>query len=73
MSNTEQIQDTRKTRLVWDYKIARALLKKGNVVVDIKPSKDDRSKPVLIFENTDKFNKDLEEIVSQFKEKENKQ
>ena len=64
--------DTRKTRLVWDYKIARALLKRGNVVVDIKPSKDDRSKPVLIFENTDKFNEDLAEITAQLKEKENK-
>lgn len=65
--------DTRKTRLVWDYRLCRALLKKGNPVIDIKPSKEDRSKPVLIFENTDKFNEDLAEVTAQLKEKENKQ
>ncbi len=45
---TENEKDTRVSRLVTDARIARKLLKKGFVVIDIKPNKSNPDKSVFI-------------------------
>ena len=67
---TNNEKDTRVSRLVTDPRIARKLLKKGYVVIDIKPNKSNPDKSVFIFENTEEFKIALEEITAEVKAKE---
>lgn len=62
---TENEKDTRVSRLVTDSRVARKLLKKGFVVIDIKPNKSNPDKSVFIFENTDSFKVALEEVMAE--------
>ena len=62
---TENEKDTRVSRLVTDPRVARKLLKKGFVVIDIKPNKSNPDKSVFIFENTDSFKVALEEVMAE--------
>lgn len=39
--------------------VARRLLRMGNPIYDIKPSKENRDKTIFLFEVTDKFNEDI--------------
>jgi hypothetical protein len=39
--------------------IARTLLHKGNIIIDIKPNKNKINETVFVFENTEKLNSDL--------------
>lgn len=41
---------------------ANRLLKRGNIIVKIDRDKNDRSKLIFIFENTEKLQNDLKEI-----------
>lgn len=43
--------------------IARQLLHKGHVIVDIKPKKENPRETVFIFKDTEQFQKDLKEIL----------
>ena len=52
---TDNEKDTRVSRLITDPRIARKLLKKSFVVIDIKPNKSNPDKSVFIFENTEEF------------------
>lgn len=67
---TNNEKDTRVSRLVTDPRIARKLLKKGFVVIDIKPNKSNPDKSVFIFENTEEFKVALEEVTAEIKSKE---
>jgi translation initiation factor 1 (eIF-1/SUI1) len=67
---TNNEKDTRVSRLVTDPRIARKLLKKGYVVIDIKPNKSNPDKSVFIFENTEEFKVALEEVTAEIKTKE---
>ena len=67
---TNNEKDTRVSRLVTDPRIARKLLKKGFVVIDIKPNKSNPDKSVFIFENTEEFKIALEEVTTEIKAKE---
>ena len=67
---TNNEKDTRVSRLVTDPRIARKLLKKGFVVIDIKPNKSNPDKSVFIFENTEEFKVALEEVTTEIKSKE---
>jgi translation initiation factor 1 (eIF-1/SUI1) len=60
-------KDTRKSRLIFDAKIARKLLKQGFVVVDIKPNRENTDKSIFIFENTDEFKVALEKLIDELK------
>ena len=62
-------KDTRVSRLVTDPRIARKLLKKGFLVIDIKPNKSNPDKSVFIFENTEEFKVALEEVTTEVKSK----
>ena len=66
---TDNEKDTRVSRLVTDPRIARKLLKKNFVVIDIKPNKSNPDKSVFIFENTEEFKIALEEVTAEIKEK----
>lgn len=62
-------KDTRKSRLVFDAKIARKLLKQNFVVIDIKPNRENTDKSVFVFENTDEFKNALALIMDEIKAK----
>lgn len=62
-------KDTRKSRLIFDAKIARKLLKLGHVVIDIKPNRENTEKSVFVFENTDAFKNALTQIMDEIKAK----
>ncbi len=61
--------DTRKSRLIFDAKIARKLLKQGFVVTDIKPNRENTDKSIFIFENTDEFKVALNQVMDEIKAK----
>jgi hypothetical protein len=62
-------KDTRKSRLMFDAKIARKLLKMGYVVIDIKPNRENTDKSIFVFENTDEFKQALTQIMDEIKAK----
>lgn len=62
-------KDTRKSRLIFDAKIARKLLKQGFVVIDIKPNRENTDKSIFVFENTEAFKEALVKIMDEIKEK----
>lgn len=62
-------KDTRKSRLIFDAKIARRLLKMGFVVIDIKPNRENTDKSIFVFENTEEFKQALARIIDEIKTK----
>lgn len=42
--------------------IARQLLQRGNIIIDIKGNRENPRETVFIFENTEKFREDLTSI-----------
>ena len=62
-------KDTRESRLIFDAKIARKLLKQGFVVIDIKPNRENTDKSIFVFENTDNFKLALTQIMDEIKSK----
>lgn len=58
-----------KSKLVFDYRACRALLKRGMRVIDCKPLKTDKTKPVLVFECTQEFEVALSEVMAELKAK----
>lgn len=62
-------KDTRTSRLIFDAKIARKLLKMGHVVIDIKPNRENTDKTIFVFENTDEFKNTLSQIMDEMKAK----
>lgn len=60
-------KDTRKSRLIFDAKIARRLLKEGFVVIDIKPNRENTDKSIFVFENTEEFKSALTQIMDEIK------
>jgi hypothetical protein len=61
--------DTRKSRLIFDAKIARKLLKMGFVVIDIKPNRENTDKSIFVFGNTEEFKQALTQIIDEMKAK----
>lgn len=49
---------------VFNPRVARNLIRRGNIVYDIKADKREPQRTIFIFEATGKFWKDLEEINS---------
>jgi hypothetical protein len=62
-------KDTRKSRLIFDAKIARKLLKQGFVVIDIKPNRENTDKSIFVFENTEEFKQALVKLMDEIKAK----
>ena len=63
------VKDMRKSRLIFDARIARKLLKMGFVVIDIKPNRENTEKSIFVFENTEEFKQALTQIMDEVKEK----
>ena len=63
------VKDTRKSRLIFDAKIARKLLKQGFFVIDIKPNRENVDKSIFVFENTEEFKQALTQIMDEIKVK----
>lgn len=55
---TEQI----KCKSIFSPKLARALLKEGYIIKDIKPSRESPDRTIFLFEATPSFLKRLEEL-----------
>jgi hypothetical protein len=55
------------TKHIFNGFIAKQLLKKGNVIVDLQKNHNLKNASVFIFENTDKLNKDLTDITVKIK------
>lgn len=68
MKNNNE-KDTRISRLVFDARAARKLLKLGHVVIDIKPNRSNPEKSIFIFENTPEFEAALAEVTAELKAK----
>ena len=62
-------KDNRESRLVFDAKIARKLLKRGFFVIDIKPNRENQEKSIFVFENNESFQKAFSEIMDEIKAK----
>ena len=52
------------TKCIFMPYVARRLLKMGNMIVDIKPCKENRDKTIFVFEDTEKLQSDLVLAVS---------
>ena len=62
-------KDIRKSRLIFDAKMARKLLKMGFVVIDIKPNRENTDKSIFVFENTEEFKQALGQIMDEIASK----
>ena len=66
----KEIKNENKTsKLIFDAKIARQLLKMGFFVIDIKPNRENTDKSIFVFENTEKFQQALAQIMEEVKAK----
>lgn len=54
--------DFEKGKSIFAPNTARRLLKMGNVIIDIKPNKDNHEKTIFIFRDDEKLRKDLSAI-----------
>ena len=58
----------KEARLVFNMGVARALLKTGCTVIDVKPDRANPDKTVLVFKNDEIFQKEFERINKEIKE-----
>lgn len=58
-----------KGRCVYIAPIARAMLKKGHTVIDIKPNREIPNATVFVFKDVENFNEDFEATINELKEK----
>lgn len=66
MENIETYRNEEKGRCVYAAPIARALIRKGYAVTDIKPNRADYDKTVFVFKETEAFNKDFEDALNEY-------
>ena len=61
--------ENKKSKLVFDARIARALCKKGFPIIDIKPLRGEPDKTVFVFANTEEFQTAFTQIMDEIKAK----
>ena len=61
--------ENKKSRLVFDAKIARAFCKKGFPIIDIKPLRGEPEKTLFFFENTEEFQLAFNQMMDEIKAK----
>lgn len=61
--------EDKKSKLVFDPRIARPLCKRGFYIIDLKPLRGEPDKSVFVFENTDEFQVAFAEIMDDIKSK----
>lgn len=52
-------------KIIFKTYLARHLLLMGNPIVDIKPDKNNTTKTLFVFEETEKFKQDLATLLSE--------
>ena len=57
--------ENKKSKLVFDPRIARPLCKRGFYIIDLKPLRGEPDKSVFVFENTVEFQAALAEIMNE--------
>lgn len=63
------MNENKKSKLVFDARVARALCKKGFPIIDIKPLRGEPDKTVFVCENTEAFQAALTQIMDEIKSK----
>ena len=63
------MNENKKSKLVFDPRVARKLCKKGFPIIDIKPMHGEPDKTVFVFANTEEFQTAHSEIIEELKEK----
>lgn len=63
------MNENKKSKLVFDARVARALCKKGFPIIDIKPLRGEPDKTVFVFENTEDFQTAFSQIMDEIKSK----
>lgn len=61
--------ENKKSKLVFDARIARALCKKNHPIIDIKPLRGEPDKTVFVFANTEEFQVAFAQIMEEIKAK----
>ena len=61
--------ENKKSKLVFDARIARALCKKDFPIIDIKPLRGEPDKTVFVFANTEEFQEAFAQIMEEIKAK----
>lgn len=61
--------ENKKSKLVFDPRVARALCKKNFPIVDIKPLRGEPDKTVFVFNNTEEFQVAFTQIMDEVKAK----
>lgn len=61
----------KEARLVFNMGVARALLKAGCTVIDVKPDRDNSDKTILVFKNDERFQEEFAKINKEIKESRN--
>ena len=61
--------ENKKSKLVFDARVARALCKKNFPIIDIKPLRGEPDKTVFVFANTEEFQSAFAQIMDEIKTK----
>lgn len=61
--------ENKKSKLVFDARVARALCKKNFPIIDIKPLRGEPDKTVFVFANTEEFQIAFAQIMDEIKAK----
>ena len=69
MIMTEIKNENKKSKLIFDARLARALCKKNFPIIDIKPLRGEPEKTVFVFENTEAFQAAFAEMMEEAKAK----
>lgn len=56
--------EERDTKLIFSPNVARKLLKLGNIIIDIKPNRDNKLKTVFVFKNDEHFRNTYGEAIT---------
>lgn len=66
---TEIKNENKKSKLIFDARLARALCKKNFPIIDIKPLRGEPEKTVFVFENTEAFQAAFTDMMEEAKAK----
>jgi hypothetical protein len=58
-----------KTKLIFNSYLAKQLLNRGNPIIDLLKNHSYNNMVVFVFEDTEKFNKDMSELLQVLKHK----
>ena len=63
------MNEIKKSKLVFDARVARALCKRNFPIIDIKPLRGEPDKTVFVFANTEEFQAAFTQIMDEAKAK----